>query len=256
MKRLTETEKEKYIQDTILPVFQPMSQYDTYTTLFSTKGNILFISQKSAASLSIEPARCIGMNYQVPSEEYIQSLREKHQLNIDNIREACKTVYDLQMQVIKNQKSASYIDLIPYNGQFYGYLCILTPLFHPNGQPIALLVNSTRYHLFGLHEFVSMQNLDTIPILHSPDTENLNIKLSNRQHEILFLVSNGFSQEHVAQILKVSRGTIAKTISSQICPKFNIDNDSAKLIHLARQIKIHHKIPKSLWNWYIITLTP
>lgn len=255
MKKLTDKERDKYVQEIILPAFQWMLKSDSFTTLFSADAKILFITEKSAASIAIDSAdKCIGMSYATPLEEYIAGLKEKYGLDEDNILGACAKIYQTQLLAINNKKSVSYIDMIPYAGQFHGYLCILTPILHPNGEVVALLANSVKHYLFGLHEFISAANVDNIPALNFLTAENLEINLSKRQHEILFLICNGFSQEIVAQMLKVTRGTIAKTISTQICPKFNLVNDSARLIDLARQMKLHQKIPQSLWRQYIVTL--
>lgn len=256
MGRLTTKQRESYVQETILPVFQSMSNSNSYTTLFSVDAKILFITEKSAASIAMDsPDKCIGMTYAAPLEDYILGLKQKYELETDNIISACSKIYQLQLSAVNHQKSVSYIDMIPYSGKFYAYLCILTPIFHPNGEVVALLANSVKHYLFGLHEFITTTIQYCNPVLNPLSAENFEVNLSKRQHEILFLISNGFSQGAVAEMLRITRGTVAKTITTQLCPKFNVvDNDSVKLIELARQMKLHEQIPQSLWRQYIVSL--
>jgi hypothetical protein len=81
------------------------------------------------------------------------------------------------------------------------------------------------------------------------------LSLPTRQHEILYLILQGIPQEYAAQILNIKRGTLARIISEQICPKFNIHGSNTKLlIEKAMQLGFHRYMPKSLWVPGVIIL--
>jgi hypothetical protein len=83
----------------------------------------------------------------------------------------------------------------------------------------------------------------------------LSEELSQREFEIVYLLSNGLSQYEIASKLGISRSTVLKTITDRILPKFNLaENDSKELIKLAIALGIQAKIPKSLATEQIIIL--
>ncbi|MFO0319511.1 MAG: LuxR C-terminal-related transcriptional regulator [Neisseriaceae bacterium] len=80
-------------------------------------------------------------------------------------------------------------------------------------------------------------------------------QLTQREFEILYLLSNGLSQYEIANVLGVSRGTILKTIMDRILVKIDInENKSEKIIQKAMQLGIHGKIPRNLVEEQIIIL--
>ncbi len=54
------------------------------------------------------------------------------------------------------------------------------------------------------------------------DEDSLKIKLSPRQQEIMFLLTNHINMHIAAQILQMQYGSISKIIRKYICPKFHI----------------------------------
>jgi DNA-binding CsgD family transcriptional regulator len=85
------------------------------------------------------------------------------------------------------------------------------------------------------------------------DDENLTEKLAKREFEVLYLLSNGLSQYEVAELLSISRNTVAKTISERILPKLSL-NSNEQLIKIAIMYSIHGKVPKSLVKEQLIII--
>lgn len=85
--------------------------------------------------------------------------------------------------------------------------------------------------------------------------EDLSLVLSQRQYEILFLLSIGFSQHEAAQILNISRSTIASVCNDVLAPKFGLpDANLTELVKQARKMNLHKTIPVSLCRPWVILL--
>lgn len=258
MNKLNSEEIQYFINNTIIPMLEPMKGCDIYATLLDIEGKIVFLTQKSLDSITpdFNPHLIfINTSYNLPPDNYIAELSKKYKLSEESIQKSCQKIYTLQMEAITNKKLITYIDLLPYKEQLHGYLTNLIPLFHPSGEVIALLMISNRYHLFGINELILLQTSSSE--LKNENTirkTNDKVKLSKRQHEILFLLCNGLTQTHIAQVLNISRGTISKTIVSQINPKFHNPLNSEELIKRAKKLGFHNKMPQSLWNRYVIEL--
>ncbi len=253
MTTLTLQEKTDYLTNYILPTFKPMYNQNLYASIFDVEGKLLFTTNKSARSVGhLKPEEMYGESYNTPSEFIIKECVDRFNLDRQIFLDVTKKIYRLQMFAVEKKRVISYISLLPYAGLFKGYWSSIMPLFHPNGEVIGFLCTATDYHLFGLNEFLLHYEKEIMPVKLSISNDELNIKLSKRQHEILFLICNGFSQEHAANILNISRGTVAKVITDQICPKFKIYSNSVKLIQTAKKLGIDRMIPKSLWAKYII----
>lgn len=85
--------------------------------------------------------------------------------------------------------------------------------------------------------------------------KTLSDKLSSREFEIVYLLSNGLSQYDIARKLKISRSTVLKTLTEKIIPKLNLTiANSTELIRFAVLTEFHGKIPKSLIAEQLIIL--
>jgi DNA-binding CsgD family transcriptional regulator len=125
-----------------------------------------------------------------------------------------------------------------------------TPIFDDKQNIVAVLtskiptINANLFHIFFPKFKTQLQNSSDI-------TE----KLSKREFEVLYLLSNGLSQYEIAEQLSISRNTVVKTISERILPKFSL-NDSKNLINIAIALSIHAKVPKSLVDEQLIIINP
>lgn len=123
------------------------------------------------------------------------------------------------------------------------------PVLDNNGTAIAILAKKLpiiKTNLFNLFfpEYASPTELFD---------KDLSEKLSSREFEIVYLLSNGLSQYDIARKLKISRSTVLKTLTEKIMPKFNLTRaNSSKLIYLAILAGFHSKIPKTLIDEQLI----
>ncbi|AUR50781.1 helix-turn-helix transcriptional regulator [Aquella oligotrophica] len=80
-------------------------------------------------------------------------------------------------------------------------------------------------------------------------------KLTQREHQIIFLLAHKFSQYEIADFLNISRATVQKTINESLMDKFNIyDNDSQKLIEASIKLNLHLYFPPSLLGERLLIL--
>ena len=77
---------------------------------------------------------------------------------------------------------------------------------------------------------------------------NQSVELSSKEQMILFLLIAGFTQEEVGEYLGYSRGHIAKTIATEICPKFGLHGSSTKMLVRLAVFNgvLSHKIPEDI----------
>ena len=77
--------------------------------------------------------------------------------------------------------------------------------------------------------------------------------LTAKQHYALFLLCNNFTQEEIAAIFQVTRGTITRMIVDQIAPKLGVIVANAfNVVIKAKQIGFQYQIPLNLFNDTII----
>ncbi len=167
-----------------------------------------------------------------------------------------KRIISLRLRAIEQEMLIEAILVHPFqNVHKSAILFRFIPIFHPTGQLIAIQALLSDFSMLGIMDYLAgykQQKLEMPTVI--KDTASLPVKLSPRQHEMLFLLVIGLSQTQISELLDISRGTIAKTISHIICPKFNINPpNSAVLINKARKLKIHRSIPPTLCKpWMII----
>lgn len=255
----TALERNKYIKEVVISEFLAMVDADIYATLFDVEGKVLICTNKNARSAGFNSwHEVIGMSFDSVNETMIRQLTQlESATQINQILAACKIICDLQQSAVKNKQVVNFIDLIPYNNQFRVYLETLLPVFHPCGEVIAVKWLTVECPLLRPFNLFCEQSEDlrlmTDQIVSSSSSSLP--KLSKRQHEILYLILQGFSQQHVAMILKIKRGTIARIISEKICPKFDINGANTQLlIKRATDMNLHTKMPPSLWQPRIILL--
>jgi DNA-binding CsgD family transcriptional regulator len=81
--------------------------------------------------------------------------------------------------------------------------------------------------------------------------------LTAKQHQVLFLLCNSFTQEEIAAILQVTRGTITRMIVDQIALKLGVSVANAyNVVQRAKQLGFQYITPNELFNDSIIILNP
>ncbi len=150
--------------------------------------------------------------------------------------------------VIKDKIPVQFICFMPHENQLRSLLVHYIPVFHDSGEVVAIQVLASEFSFWGIHDylnFLDMQPIQQMTML--LDEYKLPVKLTTRQHEILFLLSIKVGMRQAAEILNISYGNLSKMVRENICPKFNInDANTQKLINLAIKLGYNKFIPQSL----------
>ncbi|MBX9597160.1 MAG: hypothetical protein K2X04_01135 [Burkholderiales bacterium] len=254
---LATQEKYDYVHNVLINKFQ-LTQRSNCSALFDLDGNLLVVSEETRKQFGIENILSVlnkSFNLNNVTDENIATLTGfSDAIHIEAIRIACKKMIKLQQIVIHHKIPVNFISLIPRDNIFSSRLVSYVPVFHDSGELVALQTYSSNCNLFGINEYLTIlqeKNLEPVTI----KEYDLPIKLTTRQHEVLFLLVRGLSQRQAADVLEISRGNLAKITVESICPKFNIfDADTSELIDRAIKLAYHRYIPQSLCRPCIIIL--
>lgn len=254
---LSEQEKYDYIHNVLIKKFQ-LTQSSNCSALFDLDANLLVVSDETRRQFGLDNILTVlNKSFKLDNltDENIAILTGfSDPVNIEAIRIACKKMIKLQQIVINQRIPVNFISLIPRGNIFSSRLVSYIPVFHDSGELVALQTYSSHCNLFGIAEYLTIlegKNLEPVTI----KAYDLPIKLTQRQHEILFLLVRGLSQRQAADVLNISRGNLAKITVESICPKFEIfDGDTSELIDRAIKLNYHKYIPQSLCRPCIIVL--
>lgn len=248
---------EQYLHDVILPVFEPLIYQNVMSSLFDRDGRIILSTDENARAGGFSSWKDhIGLSYADVDEQLIeQMLGDTSHYTKQMIIASCKKIHQILSLVVSKKRAINFIDLIPYKNKYRSYLETYIPIFHPSGDVVAVQSITTDFKFLQVTDLFASHGADISgKYLHIPD-DSPPVCLSPRQHEILYLVLQGIPQEYAAQILNIKRGTLARIISEQICPKFDIYGSNTKLlIERALRLGLQHYMPKSLWFPSVIIL--
>jgi len=252
---------DEFLQQVIIPGFKPLVNQDIYSTIYDTSGKIIITTNKVAKNFGFEDwHEMIGLNFQELAPWMIP-IANQSLLDTKLIEQGVailKKVGQMQKIVFELKRSINVIIIYPFQEVFSPFILVqYTPLFDPHGEIIAIQGASTNYQLFGFGDYLKLiafkKGNETEKLFHDQEIKKLN--LTERQHEILFLVSHEVSQRTIEQILGIKRGNIAKTISTSLCPKFGIIGSNTKqLIAKAKAINVHKFVPLSLCKPMVVIM--
>ena len=251
-----------YLKQFILPNFEGWIEQDIFSALYDLNGNVIIATNKTAKSMGLLNGHMLsGLSYHNVTPEIVRAFSSvKDPIETQRIIELCDKISKIRELIVSQKIAISYIDVLPYHNVFEASLINHFPIFNKHGDVIATQTISGRFHLFGINDYLNEINDDKIPldqkIILCKNTDlPPNLHLSKRQHEILFLLTIGVSQDVAARILHISRGTVASIVSEQLCPKFNIAGSSTRiLINKALQINFNRYMPESLFRPRVIIL--
>ncbi len=260
--RLSESERNKYLEETVIPLFKGMQNQDIYSSLFDVNGRVIMATNKNAVDTGFKThEELIGLSYADATPELItRVIGDAAKDNTERIIKACQKIHKLLLACVEYKRVVNFIDLIPYKNLFQSYLETYIPIFHPSGEVVAVQSLTAEFKMFDINQLLFVTEVNEIKSRAKTiaiPAEDPPFKLPSRQHEILYLILQGIPQEYAAQILNIKRGTLARIISEQICPKFNIHGSNTKLlIERAMAMGFQHHMPKSLWVPGIIIFDP
>lgn len=165
-----------------------------------------------------------------------------------------KKLNNLRTRVTESETAISYGLFINNHKISIAYSVVHVPLFYYDGSIIGSRAIVTNFSWFGHKEYFS-----AILRPYRSDNKiirrmNIKLKITPKQHITLFLLSCGFSQNEIATIIEVTRGTVASNIAS-LCKKFGLNQQNTPLlIKKFNELEIGNIPPKSLLESKIIVL--
>ncbi len=242
------------INHMILPLFRGMLSTGGIYALYDRWGKLLMLSDAQAKMFATDDGnKCTGYNLGNLPLVLLEKISTKIGLSVHNVWLDFNQMFLLHQLAVEKKELVQYIDLSPYYGNLYSHLVTVVPLFHPNGEIVAyqtqtrrcgigILINLFR-NCLGIIDNAVKSSGDKLAELQ----EELGVELSERQHEILFLLCNGLNQYEIADLLGIKRTTVAKILHTQINGKLDIDPpNTTKLIEKAAALGINELIPLRL----------
>ncbi len=254
MQKLTATERQDYINNVLVPWFKPLIEQPVYSCIYNDNLEVVICTQKSAQGLGLSKwEEVVGLGYKRSSELARKICGAKYtDENQQEIIKYSQVILDLQAKVFQERQVVTFFDLLPYNSTFQSHIVIYTPIFHPNGEVVALQSFSHESKFFGFQEHFFKMASEPLAKEYP-----LHKDLSRREQEIMFLLANGLSQEHIAKTLGLSRSTIASIIANQLSEKFNIPGANTQLLSkIAIEAGYFQYIPESLYRPFVVSLLP
>ncbi len=222
-------QKDLFIEKVLIPSFMGLVDKNIYKIVYDVSGKIIFATNKAAKSYGFD-------NWLQIKDKKLSQLPTKHE-------ELFKEIESIREVVINKQQVIDYLYFAEFSKKFDVQLVSHAPIFMPDGEILGSIITSRKFWLFNLKHLFNRLHKKSLII------EEDDIHLSNRQEEILFLIMMGFSQREIATFLKISRGTVAKIIAQDICPKFNINGSSTRLL-IEKAFNLNY--PKRIPNFNLI----
>lgn len=246
---LTNKDYNEYLKKYIDSNFKGLVDKDMYSIIINRNHIIEIATNKSKESVGHELTAVICYK-DYENKELLETIfkLEDGKISVDLISNYIKKLYYMQKIVFEQCKIVKFIDMLPYNNKFISYITSYFPIVHPNGEVVAVQSLSIKSYVLRFQGHLDNPN---IPV----QKKYLNQKFTNRELEFLFLLANGATQEQIAQILNISRGTVSAIIGNQLCPKFSIAGSNTKiLVKKAIDAGFYRQMPESLWRPCIIIL--
>lgn len=219
---------------------------------------IIQINQKAKHQLSITDEVNCGKIIDIFSSSnsyYAKNRSSDNSLNKFHRSSDIEKIVNIIYQIVINEKTpVQYIAFWPYQGEYKSLLIHAIPAFDEKANVVAVEHIISGYSMWGIQEYFSLtESLQANFLIPMPDDFKFKVQLTNRQHEVLFLMVSGISQRMASQILEISYGTLSRIVRESICPRFGIeDNDIVKLVARARKMGYDKYIPQSLCRPCII----
>ncbi len=260
---LTEQEKLEYLQNVVIPVYEPLNNTECCVVILNFKSQLAWVSKVMSAYLEgggYEDEK--HLNKLSPSEipsDFAEKFCKAHNVSVEMVADVMQQANALIRKVIETKDVVNFVVLLPLHKSLHGYARTAVPIIHPNGEVVGVNVTTYGYSFFGIQEFIDIlhdNKYESKSYYHEQDkTHTINRGLSPRQKEILFLVGQGLSQDYAAKILGIKRGTLSKIITDQICPKFNIfPPHYLTLLEAIKKEGLDRHIPESFWQSRVIEL--
>lgn len=155
----------------------------------------------------------------------------------------------MREKAVQLKQPVSYVFFMAHDqdqaAQPCAWQALISPLFFPDGEIACVRNTVTEYkHVLPVEYGVG-----------GGEGVQGKVTLSKRQHEILFLLCFGYSQDQIAQTLNISRGTVSHIITETLCPKFGmVGSNTRELARCAILAGLHRQVPPGLLTPVVIRL--
>lgn len=260
---LTEQEKLDYLQNVVIPVYQPLNNSKCCVAILNFKCQLAWISSSMSAYLQgggYEDDKHLNKlsTGELPAD-FTEKFCKAHNVTPQMLSGVMLQTGALFLKAMETKDVVNFLVLLPLHKSLHGYARTAVPIIHPTGEVVGVSVTAYEYSFFGVQEFLEVlhnEKYEAKSYYHEQDKSDKNDRgLSPRQKEILFLVGQGLSQDYAAKILGIKRGTLSKIITDQICPKFNIfPPHYIKLLEAVKNEGLDRHIPESFWQTRVIEI--
>jgi DNA-binding CsgD family transcriptional regulator len=237
------------IKDVVIPFLQILARSEQVVVLCDNNGKILYASDEWKIYICGDKNRdVVGRTLHEISpapKTQTEAVISVHKIVVEKRSPiSCIVISDSFYHV---QKSSNFDHHVIVETDIF-------PVVDEQNNVIATYAISKEFYDFNLF-YVAYFKLGHSLTLDIVDEEILFTKLSRRELEILYLLINGLSQSEIAGCLNISRGAVAKIISSRISEKLGVNKVSqALIIQKAISLKLHQKVPISLLEYGIIVV--
>ena len=172
---LTGQEKNKYIQDVVLKYFNTLKTQPISSTLFSTDGMVLAITDQTLKQFGLKYFSDISPDAMlIASSEFILKCTGLPQEYAIDVKEICHLILKLEQIAMQEKTIVSVNNFIPRHGKIRSSLIHCVPIFHPNGEVVAVQTISTEFRVFHVSEYLKYMPLyQQKPLTISADLYNL-----------------------------------------------------------------------------------
>ncbi|AUR51697.1 helix-turn-helix transcriptional regulator [Aquella oligotrophica] len=250
--------KETFINNVVIPSITGLLTAPIDITLYDTNGKVITASDLAVHNLGLsKKEEILGLSYKDADSKLIKSLCSTIEEDLDDLLRMAQKIHKLQQISITKKIALSYVDIIPYNNSFEAMLINNLPICAPNGEVVALQATATKYKLFGIYDYLKQMynSIEKTYEYKITKGSQLPIKLSKREHEILFILMAGISQYEAAQFLNITRGTVSKLLTDKLCPKFGVHGSNTKLlVEKAKKLQLDKFMPASFFRPKVIIM--
>lgn len=146
--------------------------------------------------------------------------------------------------VLKNKKNPDHIATATI------FSFVAQPLLDQHNSLIGVVM--TGNNSFGNNQFLNYYH----KIINDELATFEDYSLTHRESEVLYLMTQRFSQREIAKILGLSRGTVSHIITFSLTEKLGfIQQNSPQIIKKAIKLGFNHQIPATLVDYGIIECT-
>lgn len=246
MEDISRLSDEEFIRNVAVKLYQGASNQRFAFAIFDLSGRIMSASRVYSKYFAFDsPSEMHGETFLSIATRLIEKRRIEGSVKNPN-----KVFYDivgewerLRQKVIQTEDVVSYINIAPFPQGTAVFQAYHLPIWNPSGKIIGTKTISGNNNVF--HDVILLRNR-FIKRKTLPNRELINSlpELTSLEYKIILLLSLGLSQNNVASLLNIARGTIANTISERICPKFGLHGANTKLlISLLMEIEYFNHMP-------------